>query len=95
MPIRRYLEVGIFTPKTISAMGQALEATAQILGIGNDEAKRRAIARFIIRVAKEDDSLDATALRDWAVAAFGGASMVHEPAMWDKDRRGSLPYRTP
>ena len=36
MPIRRYLEVGIFTPKTISAMGQALEATAQILGIGND-----------------------------------------------------------
>jgi hypothetical protein len=93
MPIRRYLEVGIFTPKTISAMGQALEATAQILGIGNDEAKRRAIARFIIRVAKEDDSLDATALRDRAVAALGG--IVHEPAMWDNDRLGSLPYRTP
>lgn len=95
MPIRRYLEVGIFTPKTISAMGQALEATAEILGIGNDEAKRRAIARFLIRVAKEDDRLDATALRDRAVAALGGVSIVHEPAMWDNDGLGSLPYRTP
>jgi hypothetical protein len=62
-------------------MGQALEATAEILGIGSDEAKRRALARFIIRVAKEDSSLDATALRDRAVEAFGGVSMVHEPAM--------------
>jgi hypothetical protein len=42
-------------------MGQALETTAEILEIGSDEAKRRAIARFIIRVVKEDDSLDATA----------------------------------
>jgi hypothetical protein len=49
MPIRRYLGVGVFTPKTISAMGQALEATAEILGVGSDEARRGAIARFYPR----------------------------------------------
>ena len=51
-------------------MGKALEATAEILEVGSDEAKRRAIAKFIIRVAKEDGSLDAVALRDRAVAAL-------------------------
>jgi hypothetical protein len=50
----------------------AQNATTEILGIRRDEGKRQAVARFIIRVAKEDDSLDATALRDRAVAALGG-----------------------
>jgi hypothetical protein len=75
MPIRRYVENGVvFTPKTLSAMSRALEDTAAILGIGSDEKPRQAVARFIIRVAKEDDSLDAAALRDRAVTALGGVA---------------------
>jgi hypothetical protein len=80
MPIRCYLEEGVFTPKTISEMSKALEATVEILGIGRDEAKRRGVAKLIIRVAKEDDSLDAVALRDRAVAALGGAAYSDIPA---------------
>jgi hypothetical protein len=55
MPIRRYVEEGVFTPQALSAMSKALEATAEILGIAGDEVKRRAVARFIIRLAQEDE----------------------------------------
>jgi hypothetical protein len=61
-------------------MSNALEATTEILGIEGDEAKRQAVARFIIRVAQEDDSLDAAALRDRAVAAVGGVAYCNIPA---------------
>ena len=75
MPIKRYLERGVvFSPKTLSDMGQALVATAEVLGVGGDEKKRETVARFIIRLAQEDGSLDATALRDKALAALGGVS---------------------
>ncbi len=75
MPIRRYTEKGaVFTPQTISAMSKALEATAETLGINGDEAKRRVIAKFIIRLAQSDDSLDAAALHDRAVTALGGVA---------------------
>ena len=80
MPIRRYVEDGVFTPKTLLAMGQALEATAEILDVGRDEAKRRAIAKYLIRLAKED-SLDAAALRRRAVAALGGVEYCDVPAI--------------
>jgi hypothetical protein len=74
MPIRRYAENGVvFTPQALSAMSKALGATMEILGI-RDEAKRQAVARFIIRVAQEDASFDAATLRDKAVAALGGAT---------------------
>ena len=33
MPIRRYVEEGVFTPQALSAMSKALEATTEILGI--------------------------------------------------------------
>jgi hypothetical protein len=60
MPIRRYVKDGVvFTPRVLSSMSRALEATTEILGIGSDEAKRRDVARFIIRLAQEDDGLDA------------------------------------
>ena len=52
-------------------MSKAFEASTETLGIGSDEAKRRAVAKFLIQLAQEDDSLDATTLRDRAVAAFG------------------------
>jgi hypothetical protein len=74
MPIRRYVEEGVFSSEALSAMGKALEATTDSLGIGNDETKRRAVAKFLIRLMQEDDSLDATALRDRAVAALGGVA---------------------
>ena len=76
MPIRRYVEQGVFTPQALSAMSKALEATTEILGLAGDEAKRQAVARFIIRLAREDDSLDATELRDKAVAALGGVAYI-------------------
>jgi hypothetical protein len=75
MPIRRYVEKGaVFTPQALSAMGKALQATTEILGIGSDELRRQAVARFIIRLAREDGSLDATTLRYKAVIALGGVA---------------------
>ena len=76
MPIRRYVEEGVFTPQALSAMSTALEATMEILGLDGDEAKRGAVARFIIRLAREDDDLDAAELRDRAVAALGGVAYL-------------------
>ena len=73
MPIRRYMQEGaVFSPQALAAMSQALIATVEILGIGSDEAKRRDVARFLIRLMQEDGSLDAITLRDRAVAALGG-----------------------
>ena len=73
MPIRRYVEKGgVFTPQALSAMSKAFEATTEILGIGRDEAKRQAVAKFIIRLAREDGDIEVAALRDKAVAALGG-----------------------
>jgi hypothetical protein len=47
-------------------------AATEVLEIGGDEIKRAAVARLIIRLAHEDGNLDAAALRDRAVAVFGG-----------------------
>lgn len=75
MPIGRYVQKGVvFSPQALSAMSKAFEASTETLGIGSDEAKRRAVAKFLIQLAQEDDSLDATTLRDRAVAALGGVA---------------------
>jgi len=75
MPIRRYVKNGvIFAPQALASMSRALEATTKILGIDGDEAKRRDVARFIIRLAQEDVNLDAAALRDRTVSALGGVA---------------------
>ena len=64
MPIRRYVEKGVvFTPQALSAMRKALEATTEILAIEGDEAKGQTVGRFIVRLAREDASLDAAELR--------------------------------
>ena len=77
MPIRRYVEKGVvFTPQALSAMSKAVKATTEILGIEGDEAKRQAVARFIIRLSREDNSLDAAQMRDKAVAALGGVAYL-------------------
>jgi hypothetical protein len=69
MPIRRYMqERAVFSPQALSAMSKALTDTVEILGIGRDEAKRRDVARFLIRLMQEDGSLDAITMRDSAVA---------------------------
>jgi hypothetical protein len=65
MPIRRYVEKGaVFTPRATSAMSKALEGATEILGIAPDGKQRQAVAKFIIRLAQEDGSLDAAALRE-------------------------------
>jgi hypothetical protein len=75
MAIKRYVKKGVvFTPQALSAMGQALQATTETLGIGSDEVRRQAVARFLIRLAQEDGSLNATALRDKAIVALGGVA---------------------
>ena len=80
MPIRRYVGNGVvFTPQALSAMSKALEATTEILGIGRDESRREAVARFIIRLAQEDTDIDAAELRDKALAALGGATYCAPP----------------
>jgi hypothetical protein len=73
MPIKRYVEKGVvFAPQALSAMSRALEETTEILGIRRDEKQRETVARFIINIAQRDGDLDATAMRDTAVAALGG-----------------------
>ena len=77
MPSRRYVEKGVvFTPQALAAMSKALEGATEVLGIGSDEAKRRTVARFIVRLAQEDDSLHAAGLRDKAVVALGGIAYI-------------------
>jgi hypothetical protein len=72
MPIRRYVEQGVFADETLSAMGKAFTAALRSLGVGDDEIKRAAVARVIIALAREDGDLDAASLHNRAVAAFGG-----------------------
>jgi hypothetical protein len=73
MPIKRYLEKGVvFDPQALSAMSRALEEATEILRIRGDEKQRETVAKFIIRLAQRDGDLDATAMRDTAVAALGG-----------------------
>ena len=82
MPIRRYVEEGVFTSEALSVMGKAFEAAIWTLGPECDETKREAIARFIIRLARNDISLDATSLHRRAVATFGDpvvAVLVNKP----------------
>jgi hypothetical protein len=80
----------VFTPKALSTMGKALEATTEILGIGSDEIKRQVVANFIIRLAQEDDGLDATSLRDRAIAALGRVAYGAIPAI---SQRTEIPTR--
>ena len=57
MPIRRYVEHGVvFTPKVLSTMSNAFTAATEVLEIGGDERKRKAVAQFIIRLAQEDET---------------------------------------
>jgi hypothetical protein len=57
MPIRRYVEKCAFTPEALSAMGQAVEATAEILGIGDDDVKRQTIAKFVPATNRPTETL--------------------------------------
>ena len=58
--------------KSCQQWSNAFRAATEVLEIGGDEIKRAAVAWFIIRLAQEDGNLDAAALRDRAVAVFGG-----------------------
>jgi hypothetical protein len=74
MPIRAYLPTSgaSFSPESVTNMGTALDGAVDILGIeASDEAKREAVARFIIKLAEIDGGVDAASLRDQAVMALG------------------------
>lgn len=73
MPIRRGKGV-VFSPQVLSAMGQAVAETTAILGIDGDDRQREIVAKFIIRLARQDDSLDAIALRGRVLKALGARS---------------------
>jgi hypothetical protein len=82
MPIRRYVKQGVtFTPQALASMSRALEGITDILGIDGDEAKRRDVARFIIRLAQEDGNLDEAALHDRTVAALRGVAYCDFPGV--------------
>jgi hypothetical protein len=71
-----------FSPEALSAMGKAFEAAIWTLGPECDEMKREAVAKFIIRLAREDGNLGATTLHRRTVAAFGSptvAVLINEP----------------
>ena len=70
MPIRRYVEEGVFSSEALSVMGKAFQAAIWTLGPECDETKREAVAKFIIRLARID-SLDLATLHRRAVAEFG------------------------
>jgi hypothetical protein len=71
MPIRRYVEEGVFSSEALSVMGKAFQAAIWTLGPECDETKREAVAKFIIRLARIDRSLDLATLHRRAVAEFG------------------------
>jgi hypothetical protein len=63
-----------FSPESATNMGKALEGAVDILGIGpDDETKREAVARFIIKLAEIDGGVDEASLRDKAVMALCGS----------------------
>jgi hypothetical protein len=79
MPIKAYLPTSgpVFGPETLGNMGKAFESAVTILGIDpRDEAKRTAVARFIIRLVEIEDGLDEATLRDKVVLALGGSTYV-------------------
>ena len=65
MPIRRYVEEGVFSADALSAMSKAFETAIWTLGIGTDETKREAVARFIVRSAQRDGHFDAASFIVW------------------------------
>ena len=81
MPIRRYVEEGVFSADALSAMSKAFETAIWTLGIGTDETKREAVARLIVRSAQRDGHFDAASLHRMAVAEFGGSPTA--PAIID------------
>jgi hypothetical protein len=74
MPITAYLPTSgaSFGPEAMANMAKAFENAITVIGIDpQDEVKREAVARFIIKLAEIDGGVDAASLRDKAVMALG------------------------
>jgi hypothetical protein len=87
MPMNAYLPTSgpVFDPETVGNMGKAFDSAVAILGIDpRDEAKRTAVARFIVRLAEIEDGLDEATLRDKVILALGGSTYV---ALASQDRQ--------
>jgi hypothetical protein len=64
-------------PKAVASMTKAFDDAVAVIGIGQcDDAKREAVARFILHLAEIDGGLDSATLRDKAVMALGGSIHV-------------------
>jgi hypothetical protein len=82
MPVRRYVEEGVFSSEVLSVMSKAFAAVMWSLGTECGETKREAVAKFIIQLARNDGSLDAATLHRRAVAEFGSpiiAVLINNP----------------
>jgi hypothetical protein len=94
MPIRRYVAEVVFGSDTLSAMSKAFTAAIWSLGIGRDELKREAVAKFIIGLAQKEPDLDAAILRDRVVAALGDPTNGGEPQYEPDLGAGAEPQHT-
>jgi hypothetical protein len=64
-------------PEDLAVMGKAFEEAVSALGIGHDEKKREAAARFVIQFVQSGGSLDMATLRDKTIAEFSGPKIRH------------------
>jgi hypothetical protein len=56
MPIKPYLEGGVFEPEDVQVMGMAFEEVCRVLGIGTAAAREReAVAVRIIELARRGE----------------------------------------
>jgi hypothetical protein len=70
MPIRRYVEeASAFSPESVAVLNAAFAAAADALQV-RDESSRKRLAKIIIRLAGQNETLDADALVSEAVRAF-------------------------
>ena len=79
--VELYLEPGAFDPEAVATMNRAFQGSVGALGVDDDEMRREAVAQFVIHLARWDESLDDTALRERTIAALGGLrSAADKPA---------------
>jgi hypothetical protein len=87
MPITAYFPTSgaSFGPEGVASMTKAFDDAVAIIGLDpRDDAKREAVARFILHLAEIDGGLDSATLRDKAIMALGGS--IHNLVSNDKSR---------
>jgi hypothetical protein len=73
MPIKSYLQDGVFGPEAIAEMGEAFDAACKELQIVDQADSRRALIAALIIAAARRGELNVIRLRTAAVAGFSPA----------------------